>query len=237
MQKIICGNTMDVLNREDLGMFDAVITDPPYACGGNLAEKQQATALKYTGTKRNCPLPDFAGDSMDQRAWTHMMRQVFEAARRRCNPGAVIAVFIDWRNMGALTDALQWAGWLLRGVAVWDKLSSRPQRGRFRQQAEFIVWGSNGALPMHREVPCLPGVFRGVNVQGAERIHQTQKPMEVMRDVVKICIPDGRILDPFVGSGTTLVAAEAEGHDGVGIEVLPAIAAAAAQRLGMDVSE
>ena len=39
------------------------------------------------------------------------------------------------------------------------------------------------------------------------------------------------------GSGTTLVAAEAEGHDGVGIEVLPAIAAAAAQRLGVDVSE
>ena len=58
-----------------------------------------------------------------------------------------------------------------------------------------------------------------------------------MRDVVKICIPDGRILDPFVGSGTTLVAAEAEGHDGVGIEVLPAIAAAAAQRLGVEVKK
>lgn len=235
MQQIICGNTMDVLNREDLGQFDAVITDPPYAGGNSLADKQQATAMKYTGTKRNCPLPDFAGDGMDQRAWTHMMRRVFEAARKHCMPGAVIAVFIDWRNLGALTDALQWAGWLLRGVAVWDKVTSRPQRGRFRQQAEFIVWGSNGALSVQREVPCLPGVFRGTNVQGIERIHQTQKPMEVMREVVKICIPGGRILDPFAGSGTTLAAAEAEGHNGVGIEVLPAIAEAAAQRLGVGV--
>ena len=235
MNQLFSGNALDVMQR-DLGIFQAVITDPPYASGATLSEKQQGTAQKYTNTKHRCPFPDFVGDSMDQRSWMHMMRQVLEKARDKCVPGAALAIFIDWRNLPLLTDAVRWAGWSLRGVAVWDKLSSRPQRGRFRQQAEFVVWGSNGSMPVDRGVGCLPGVFRAANVQGSERIHQTQKPLDVMRQVVQICVPGGRILDPFAGSGTTLAAAAEEGFDAVGIEAHMTIAKAAAQRLGIELS-
>lgn len=230
--EIIKGNALDVL-RGDIGYFDAVITDTPYASGSTQAGKQAATSTKYTATKRRCPFPDFAGDGLDQRAWTRMMRMVLEAAREKALPGAPLAVFIDWRNLPALTDAVQWAGWNLRGVAVWDKQSSRPQKGRFRQQAEFIVWGSNGHMPITRNAPCLPGVFRAVNVHGAERIHQTQKPLEVMREIVRITEPGGRILDPFAGGGSTLAAARAEGYSALGIEIHQEIANAAAERLNV----
>lgn len=230
--EIIKGNALDVL-RGDIGLFDAVITDPPYASGGTLAGKQASTSSKYTSTKAHCPFPDFAGDAMDQRSWAHMMREVLEAAREKSRPGAPLALFIDWRNLPTLTDAVQWAGWSLRGVAVWDKIASRPQKGRFRQQAEFIVWGSNGPMPINRNAPCLPGVFRAMNVQGAERIHQTQKPLEVMREIVRITEPGGRILDPFAGGGSTLAAAQAEGYSALGIEVHPDIADAAADRLAV----
>lgn len=234
MVQLYKGNAMDIL-QHDIGLFDAVITDPPYASGATLADKQQGTARKYTGTKGRCPFPDFVGDAMDQRAWTRMMREVLTAARDRCRPGAILAVFIDWRNLPSLYDAIQWAGWALRGVVVWDKLSSRPQRGRFRQQTEYLVWASNGPLPLQRGVGCLPGVYRAGNVQGAERLHQTQKPLEIMREIVRITVPGGRILDPFAGSGTTLAAARQEGFDAVGCEVHPAIAEAAARRLGVPV--
>lgn len=231
--EIYKGNALDVL-RGDVGRFDAVITDPPYASGSTLAGKQVSTATKYTNAKKKCPFPDFCGDAMDARSWSHMMRELLEAAREKSTPGAPLAIFIDWRNLPTLTDAIQWAGWSLRGVAVWDKVSSRPQKGRFRQQAEFLVWGSNGHMPVDRGVPCLPGVFRANNVQGAERIHQTQKPLEIMREIVKITAPGGRILDPFAGSGSTLAAARAEGYDAAGIEVHGEIAAAAAERLGVE---
>ena len=231
--EIYKGNALDVL-RGDVGMFDAVITDPPYASGSTLAGKQASTATKYTATKCRCPFPDFAGDAMDGRSWSHMMREILEAAREKSTPGAALAMFIDWRNLPNLTDAIQWAGWSMRGVAVWDKVTSRPQMGRFRQQAEFIVWGSNGPMPSDRGVPCLPGVFRAANVQGSERIHQTQKPLEVMRQVVQITAPGGRILDPFAGSGSTLAAAKAEGYDAAGIEVHGEIVQAAAERLGVE---
>ena len=99
-------------------------------------------------------------------------------------------------------------------------MTCRPQKGRFRQQSEFIVWGSNGPLPIGRPVECLPGVFRYANPQN--RIHVTEKPLQLMRDLVKICVPGGRILDPFCGAGTTILAARLEGYETVGIEVTDA---------------
>ena len=56
--ELIKGNALDVL-RGDVGTFDAIITDPPYASGSTLAGKQVSTAKKYTGTKGRCPFPDF----------------------------------------------------------------------------------------------------------------------------------------------------------------------------------
>ena len=103
---------------------------------------------------------------------------------------------------------------------MWDKGNSRPQKGRFRQQAEYIVWGSNGPMPISRPVACLPGVFRYGNPQN--RIHVTEKPLQLMKDVIQICEPGGRILDPFAGSGTTILAAVEEGYEAVGIKVTDA---------------
>lgn len=138
--------------------FSAIITDPPYASGGmSMAERSRSTRDKYTsyGEQGN-PYPDFSGDALAQRAWTNFFHEIMVAARAACKPGAVCALFVDWRQLPALTDAIQWAGWVWRGVAVWDKMNSRPQIGRFRQQCEYIVWGSNGPLPTERGVGVLP---------------------------------------------------------------------------------
>lgn len=238
MIKIYNDNCRHFLDNYTGRPFDAVITDPPYASGGaTFAERCAPTSVKYTDAKQNCKLTNFAGDQMDARSWMHMMADTFEAARMHSAPGAVLVSFCDWRQLPLLADALQWAGWIWRGTLVWDKITSRPQKGRFRQQAEFIQWASNGKLPIDRPVPVLPGVYRAVNVQGAKRIHQTQKPEEIMREICRICVPGGLIFDPFAGSGSTLAAAQAEGYDAIGIEIEKEIAQKAAQRLGVPLEE
>ena len=176
----------------------------------------------------NAP-PPFDGDAKDQRSWTRWAAEWLYLARRACKPGAPVCVFTDWRQAPAAADAIQWAGWIWRGTAVWDKGNCRPQRGRFRPQAEYFVWGSNGDMPISRPVPCLPGVFRYGNPQ--KRIHLTEKPLQLMRDVVKITEPGGHILDPFAGSGTTLLAAVQEGYRATGIELSDYYAQAARERL------
>lgn len=226
--EILHGDTLTLVKAFLPGTFDAIITDPPYASGGSKQnERNRTTNQKYSSMPSDSALPDFDGDNKDQRSWTHWMTEWLYDVRKACKPGAPICLFIDWRQYPALTDALQWAGWVWRGTAVWDKGNSRPQKGRFRQQAEYIVWGSNGPMPVNRPVPCLPGVFRYGNPQ--RRLHVTEKPLQLMKDIVKICEPGGRILDPFAGAGTTILAAVQEGFEAVGIEVTDAY-----YRLGSD---
>lgn len=219
--KILHGDTLKLVKAFQPGIFDAVITDPPYASGGTKQnERNRTTNQKYSSMSAANALPDFDGDNKDQRSWTHWMAEWLYDVRKACKKGAPICLFIDWRQYPSITDALQWAGWIWRGTAVWDKGNSRPQKGRFRQQAEYIVWGSNGPMPINRPVSCLPGVFRYGNPQN--RIHVTEKPLQLMKDVIQICEPGGLILDPFAGAGTTVLAAVMTGYRAVGIEVTDA---------------
>ena len=153
--------------------------------------------------------------------------EVREENEGHVSPLDLLFESIERRKM-CIRDS-QWAGWIWRGIAVWDKGNSRPQKGRFRQQAEYIVWGSNGDMPVSRPVPCLPGVFKYGNPQN--RIHLTEKPLQLMQDLVKITEPGGHILDPFAGSGTTVLAAVKEGYDATGIEVTDVYADLARKRL------
>jgi len=230
--KIIHGDLLHVLPTFEDNLFGGIICDPPYASGAaDQNGKAKSTAQKYTSVKSGNPLPDFEGDSKDQRSWTHWMTEWLTAARRCTKQGAPICMFIDWRQLPSMTDALQWAGWIWRGILVWDKINSRPQRGRFRQQAEFVVWGSNGHMPADRNAPVLPGVFRQTMPAHVKRIHQTEKPLGVMRDMIKIVEPSGIILDPFAGSGTTVLAAKLEGFPAVGIELSKHYAQASQERV------
>lgn len=145
--------------------------------------------------------------------------------------GAPVLLFTDWRQLPLTTDALQIAGFTWRGITVWDKTEGvRPQLGRFRNQAEYIVWGSKGNMPLDRRAPVLPGVIRE-SVRKADKHHLTGKPTELMRQLVRICEAGGRVLDPFAGSGTTLVAAYLEGFESLGIEMIDQYAAVTRDRL------
>ncbi len=229
---ILNGDTLKLVKAILPGTLDAVITDPPYASGGaKQNERNRTTNQKYSSMTAEKALPDFDGDQKDQRSWTHWMTEWLYDVRKACKSGAPICLFIDWRQYPALTDALQWAGWIWRGTAVWDKTNSRPQKGRFRQQSEFIVWGSNGPMPMSRPVSCLPGVFRYGNPQN--RVHVTEKPLQLMKDVVQICEPGGLILDPFAGAGTTVLASVLEGYRAVGIEVTEAYYQVGCERMAI----
>lgn len=155
---ILHGDTLQIIRAFKPQVFDALITDPPYASGGwKPSEKNRTTNQKYSSMNPKNALPDFDGDNRDQRSWTRWMAEWLSDARKACRPGAPVCLFIDWRQYPSITDALQWAGWIWRGCVVWDKMTSRPQKGRFRQQSEYVVWGSNG--PHAGEPPC--GMFAG----------------------------------------------------------------------------
>jgi len=208
-----------------LDRIDAVITDPPYSSGGTFrTDRTRSTADKYIGNgyvdkAAALARPEFSGDNKDQRAYLHWSAVWLGLCLQSARPGAICALFTDWRQLPTTTDALQAGGWSWRGIAPWDKTeAARPQKGWFRNQCEYIVWGSCG--PMDEDGECHPGVFRqSVAAEGKE--HIAGKPVGVMEGITKICPPGQIVLDPFMGSGTTGVACVNLGRQFVGIEIEP----------------
>ncbi len=226
------GDALTFLPTLPADSFDALITDPPYASGGLTAPaRQQAPGKKYVQSGQRLQHVEFVGDERDQRSHLRWMVLWLSECQRLLREGAPVCVFTDWRQLPLTTDALQCAGFTWRGVLVWDKTEGvRPQLGRPRNQAEYVVWGSKGAMPLDRQAPVLPGVIRA-KVRRADKHHMTGKPTDLMRQLVRICEPGGRILDPFAGSGTTLVAAELEGYGWTGCEMTGHYAAVTQDRL------
>ncbi|MET9013923.1 site-specific DNA-methyltransferase [Streptomyces olivaceoviridis] len=227
------GDALSVLSKLPDDCVDAVITDPPYNSGGRTAKERTSRSAKqkYTSADAKHTLADFTGENMDQRSYGFWLTQIMTEAHRLTKTGGAALLFTDWRQLPITTDAIQAAGWLWRGVLAWHKPQARPQKGRFTQNCEFIVWASKGAIDGARNPVYLPGMYSASQPSGSQRQHITQKPVEVMRELVKISAPGGTVLDFCAGSGSTGVAALLEGRDFIGVEKTEHYASIAADRL------
>ncbi|PZU89134.1 MAG: site-specific DNA-methyltransferase [Chelatococcus sp.] len=210
----------------DPASFGACFADPPYSSGGNVRDKAQATSAKYQSAEHRGLYPEFQGDTRDQRSYLAWSTLWLGRARELIAPGGLVGVFSDWRQLPVTTDALQCGGWVWRGIVPWDKTEScRPQLGRYRNQAEYVVWGSNGARRLTGRVA--PGVMR----HSVPRVkhHIAGKPVELMAGLLSVA--EGPILDPFMGSATIAVACLRLGLPYVGIEVDPTYFEIACKRM------
>lgn len=228
------GDALTWLPTVETASIAAVITDPPYNSGG----RRRADPLrKYgnhggrvNGSAARERYSTFPGDTRDQRAYTLWLSLILAECLRATTPGGVLCTFCDWQQIPATADAVQAAGWTWRGVMPWVKPNARPQQGRFRQAAEFIVWGTHGARPL--EGPVYPGDFREDAPKISQgRVHLTEKPLGLMRQLVQIAPEGEAVLDPFAGAGTTGHAALVEGRVFLGAEMFAHYHAAAVERL------
>lgn len=193
------GDALAILETLPTGSVDAILTDPPYCSGAaGLAGKQAHPAGKYGQSLSAFNFPLLLGDGKDQRSFTHWSALWLAQCWRMAREDGLLMVFSDWRQLPSITDAVQAAGWHWLGLVVWEKPNGRPQKGRFRSQCEYVVWGT--------------------------------KPMGLIKDLLAITRPGATILDPFLGAGTTAMAALETGRNCIGIELSPEYAKIAAER-------
>lgn len=214
------GDALAMLANLPTGSVDAVITDPPYSSGGMTRGDRTADVhSKYVNNDSGTgnELGSFTGDNRDQRSYGYWCALWLGECLRVTKPGGVCLLFTDWRQLPATTDAFQAGGWVWRGIIPWSKPGARPQAGRFRAECEYVVWGSAGPMAVTADSLCLPGFFQALSPR--DREHIAQKPLGVMRELVKIAPPGGTVLDPFMGAGTTGVAAAIEGRAFIGAEL------------------
>jgi DNA modification methylase len=197
------GDCRDILPT--LPKVDAVVTDPPYSSGGFQEAGKSGGSI---GTRSD---ETIGLDNLSTRGYQRLLREILNPLR-----GTDEAyIFTDWKMWQHTCDALEDSGFRVRNMLVWDKL----QMGMglpWRNQHELIAFGkkrpAKNITGKHGNVIGIP---RSGNVN-----HPTEKPIGIMAVLLENSIAQ-TILDPFMGSGTTGVAAVQMGRQFIGIEREP----------------
>jgi site-specific DNA-methyltransferase (adenine-specific) len=151
----------------------------------------------------------FDGDAMGTAGLCVLLRGVAIEAAQALRRGGSMLLFCDWRMVSAVAPAVESAGFRQRGLIVWDKGSLGQGSLGFRPQHELILWYIKG--DMSERPPGLRtrgNVLHHKRVPPAARIHPTEKPVALLRDLIECTVPEGGLIaDPFAGSGALGVAA------------------------------
>jgi DNA modification methylase len=222
------GDCLDVLPELAPGTVDAVITDPPYSSGGR---RENSRSIRKSMNRTMTDDEWIAGDAMSTAGFVWTMRAMACRAKVSMKRGAHMLAFIDWRMYPNLAGALESADLRQHPTLVWDK-ASIGMGAIFRNQHEWIAhfsWGTP-ADPARRDVG---NVLRVPKVLDGD--HPTEKPVGLMSLLISVVTkPGGVVLDPFAGSGATLVAAAALGRKAIGVEIDEKYAEVIAKRLAQD---
>jgi DNA modification methylase len=204
-----------------------VFTDPPYnvpidghVCGlGVIKHREFAMA---TGEMSNAEFTSF-------------LRTIFKNAAAVTADGSIHFICMDWRHAEQVIDASKGVYSALKNICVWNK-DNGGMGSFYRSKHEFVFVFKLGTAPHINTVELgRSGRYRtnvwdyaGVNSMRSGRlddlaIHPTVKPVALVIDAIKDCSRSNDVvLDPFGGSGTTLIAAEKSRRRARLIEIDPA---------------
>ena len=204
---LIQGDSLLVLPYLPAGIVDAVVTDPPYGIGYK------------DGSGRSV-----VNDNAPFIWWLYH-------ACRATKPGGSLLCFCRWDVQDAFKFAIEIAGYKVRSQVIWDRVvhGAGDTKRTFAPRHDVIWFATKGDFffPAGRPASVLP-VRRILN----NLVHPTEKPVDLMQDLIcSVCPQDGLVVDPFMGSGPTGLAALNSSRRFLGIEITDEHYATAKRRL------
>jgi DNA modification methylase len=227
--RLLCANALDASAYARLmgeARADAIFTDPPY----------NVPIEGFVGGKGKIKRREFAMASgeMSSAAFTAFLTTTLGHAAAVSRDGAIAFVCMDWRHVGELSQAGAEVFDEFKNICVWTK-SNAGMGSLYRSQHELVfvyklggdTHRNNIELGKHGRNRTNVWPYRGVNAFGAARdaelaMHPTVKPAALVEDAIKDVTGRGDlVLDPFGGSGSTLIAAERCGRTARLLEIDP----------------
>lgn len=227
--RILCGNALDAASYERvLGGEKAamIFADPPYNCPidghvSGLGEHHHREFAMASGEMTRPQFRTFLADGLRRSAGASV-------------EGAILFVCMDWRNIDLLLEVGGILGFETKNLCVWVK-SNAGMGSLYRSQHELVaVFKKPGAphrnnieLGKHGRHRSNVWEYGGANAFSATRkqdlaAHPTPKPVAMVADAIRDVTKRGDVvLDPFVGSGTTVLAAERSGRRAAALELDP----------------
>ena len=227
-------NCIEAMKSIGDNTIDLIITDPPYNLGNFM--KDRDTNLKKM---RDNFFGDAGWDNMDFSEWSESMEQFFGSAARVMKKCGSIIVFMAIIKVETVIKLAEKYGFYYKTTGIWHKKNPMPRNMNlhfvnsteawiyFTYKTRTGTFNNNGAV-LHDFVET------SVTPNGERKYgkHPTQKPESLMRHFVDVLSNvDDNILDPFMGSGTTGVAAKKAGRNFIGIELSKEYFDMASQRI------
>lgn len=229
--RIYCGNALEPEAYTSLmqgASATVVFSDPPY----NVPIQGHVMG---NGAIRHAEFAMASGE-MTPAQFEAFLAQAIAQMKAACSSGALLYLCMDWRHMGELGRAADAQGLELKNVCVWDK-GVGGMGSLYRSQHELVFVFKSGEAAHTNNVqlgrfgrnrtnvwhyPGANSFARKTDEGSLLSLHPTVKPTALVADVLLDASERGDIvLDPFLGSGTTILAAESTGRVGYGIELEP----------------
>ena len=226
--RLLCGDSREPGHIKKLmGNAHAamVFADPPY--------NVRVNSVQGRGKIKHREFAAASGE-MSRAQFTEFLTQWMLLAARYTGDGAIVFCCMDWKHLGECLAAGEQAFTALKNIIAWVK-SNAGQGSFYRSQHELILVFKNGDAPHQNNIELGKygrsrsnvWQYAGVNSFRKDRlaeltVHPTVKPVALVADAMRDCSRRGDIvLDPFMGSGTTILAAENVGRRAYGIEIDP----------------
>jgi len=228
--RVLCGDALEDASYAlvlEGRTAQSVFSDAPY----NLKIEGFASGL---GKAKHSDFEMACGELGDEE-FTDFLATYLNHCSNSCSKGAVIFACMDFRQIDLLLLAGRRVGLFRNNVAVWNKGSGGMTGSVYRSAYENVVVFCTDKSPATNNVELgkhgrdrtnvwsYPGANRkGSSAAAALADHPTPKPVELVEDaLLDVTNPGDIVLDPFLGSGTTLIAAERTGRICCGIELDP----------------
>lgn len=213
---------IDAMEAMEPHSVDLILTDPPYNLGKFM--KNRDTNLKRM---RSNYFGAAGWDDLDYDAWTQSMDKFFDGASKIIRPGGSMVVFMAIIKVETIIDIATKYGFYYKTTGIWHKTNPMPRNMNlhFINSTEAWIYFTYGAHTgtFNNAGKALHDFFETSVTPASERTygkHPTQKPVALLSEMVKILSNEGDIVyDPFMGSGSTGVAAIINGRRFIGSEV------------------
>ncbi len=228
--RVLCGDAREATDYALLlgnQAVDLIFTDPPY----NVPIDGHVCGL---GRVRHREFAMGTGEMSEEEFETFLV-DTLGAAADRCRDGAIAFVCMDWRHILEMTNAGRRVFDEMKNLCVWNKTNGgMGSFYRSKHELVFVFKVSSGphvnsfGLGESGRYRTNVWDYAGINSFGAGRdadlaMHPTVKPVALVADAIRDCSKRGQlVLDPFGGSGTTLIAAEQVGRRARLLEYDPA---------------
>jgi DNA modification methylase len=188
------GDCIDVMRSMPWASVDFILTDPPYLV--NYRDRSGRSV---------------ANDANDG-TW---LKPAFRQMHRVLRPDSLCVSFYGWNKVDLFMDAWKSAGFAVVGHIVFRKrYGSNARFLSYRHESAYLLAKGRPPLPASPVPDVLDWEYTG------NRLHPTQKPVQPLKTLIgAFTKPGAVVLDPFCGSGSTLIAAQELGRSFIGIEL------------------